>query len=134
MKKRVMLGTEAGKTNFNFTGNRQPVHQMPIPLRKMVRNWCSLNNVFMSEDGTYLTWVDNIHGKEQIIKLYLNYHKTQQGKEYVIASNARIQRSINVTNLMAVEHQIQNLSFSDEIMEMFNANVLELGCKIKKKH
>lgn len=134
MKKRVMLGTEAGKTNLNFTGNRQPVHQMPIPLRKMVRKWCNLNNVFMSDDGTYLTWVDELHGKEQIIKLYLNYHKTKEGKEYVIASNARMQKTINVTNLMAVEYQIQNLSFSKEIMDVFNANLLELSEKYKKHH
>lgn len=149
MEKRVMNGTQAGKTGLEFTGNRQPVHPMPIPLRQMVRKWCNLNGVFMSKEGDYITFLesdqfeykkkrsrnvllingvktlvsDTNTGKEKIIKLYLNYHKSQDGTECVIASNARTQKRINITGLMAIEHQIQNLSFSDEIMSLFNANI-----------
>lgn len=123
MEKRVVQGTQAGKTGLDFTGNRQPVHPMPIPLRQMVRKWCHLNGVFMSAEGDYITWEETENGKDRLIKLYLNYHKTQAGQEIVIASNARQQRSINVTGMMAIEHQIQNLSFPAEVMEMFNANL-----------
>lgn len=145
-----MNGTQAGKTGLEFTGNRQPVHPMPIPLRQMVRKWCHLNGVFMSEQGDYITFVDSnqfeykkkssrnviirngvktlvneeSEGKERIIKLYLNYHKSNDGKEHIIASNARTQQKINITGLMAIEHQIQNLSFPEEVMKMFNANIL----------
>lgn len=150
MDKRIMQGTQAGKTGLEFTCNRAPVHPMPIPLCQMVRKWCHLNGVFMSEQGDYITFVDSnqfehkkkssrnvivrngvktlvneeSQGKEKLIKLYLNYHKTQDGKEHIIASNARTQKKINITGLMAIEHQIQNLSFSEEVMKMFNANIL----------
>jgi hypothetical protein len=145
-----MQGTQAGKTGLEFTGNRQPVHPMPIPLRQMIRKWCHLNGVFMSQDGDYITLIDSNEfehkkkskrnvmlvngvktimnesntGKEKVIKLFLNYHKSQDGKECVIASNARTQIKLNITGMMAIEHQIQNLSFPEEVMKMFNANIL----------
>lgn len=150
MENRVMQGTQAGKTGLEFTGNRQPVHPMPIPLRQMIRKWCHLNGVFMSQDGDYITLIDSNEfehkkkskrnvmlvngvktimnesntGKEKVIKLFLNYHKSQDGKECVIASNARTQIKLNITGMMAIEHQIQNLSFPEEVMKMFNANIL----------
>jgi hypothetical protein len=119
-----MHGTTAGDTGRGFTGSRQPVHPMPIPLRKMVRTWCHLNGIFMSEDGQYITWNDGENGKDKLIRLYLNYHKNIKGQEFVIASNNRIQRSVNITGFMAVEKQIQDLKFSKDIMDMFNANLL----------
>lgn len=150
MEKRVMNGTQAGKTGLEFTGNRQPVHPMPISLRQMIRKWCHINGIFMSKEGDYITFIDSNQfeykkkrsrnvllingvktlvsdtdaGKEQIVKLYLNYHKSQDGTECVIASNKRTQKKINITGLMAIEHQIQNLSFPEEVMKLFNANIL----------
>lgn len=148
--KRIINEANIGGSGVSFTNQRQPVSPMPIPLRTMVRKWCHLNGVFMSPDGSYITIVENNEfepkkkktrnvilrngtkmileehdsGKEEIIRLYLNYHITEDGREFVLASNARKQKSINITGMMAIERQIQNLGFSQEVMDLLNFNIL----------
>ena len=151
MNKRIIHETNISGSGVSFAGSRQPVSPMPIPLRTMVRKWCHLNGVFMSPDGSYITVVETNQfgyvkpkstrnvvirngvktlvdqqetGKNEILKLYLNYHMTEDGREYVIASNARKQKSINITGMMAIERQIQNLGFSQQVMNILNANIL----------
>jgi len=150
MGKRIIHDTKVGGSNLNFTGQRQPVSPMPIPLRTMIRKWCHLNGVFMSPDGSYITIVETNEfeptkkrtrnvvlrngvktlvenqetGKSEILRLYLNYHVDKEGREFVLASNARKQKSVNITGMMAIERQIQNLGFSQEVMDVLNANIL----------
>ena len=124
MTKRTIIGTTAGHTGRDFTGKRQPVSPLPLPLRVLVRSWCDLNGIFMSEDGTHLIWKEVTQGKAELIKLFLSYHKSEKsGKEYVFAKNNHFNRRINVTGMMAVEIELQKLNFDEQTMREFNDNM-----------
>jgi len=87
------------------------------PTKKRTRNVVLRNGV--------KTLVENQEtGKSEILRLYLNYHVDKEGREFVLASNARKQKSVNITGMMAIERQIQNLGFSQEVMDVLNANIL----------
>lgn len=124
MSKRTIIGTTAGNTGRSFTGNRRPVQPLPLPLRVLVRSWCDLQGIFMSDDGTHLIWKEITNGKAELIKLFLSYHKSEKtGKEYVFAKNDRFDRRIDVTGMMAVEIELQKLNFDEQVMREFGNNM-----------
>ena len=126
MKRHISSGVTIN-SGRNFTGDRQPVSPMPIPLKVLVRSWCDLNGIYMADDGSYLVWQEESNNN-QLIRLELSYFKsTKTGKEYVFAKNKRFNRRIDVTGLMAVEHEIQKLNFDEQIMRELGDNLKYLG-------
>ena len=144
MKRRKVDVSLTHNTGKRYTGKRKPVSPLPLPLRNMLRQFCTDNGIFMDPQGQYIMLFDDVNGKGKIkeIKFCLNYHKTQDkhyenssgielnipGREYIIASNHRMQKQVNVTRLMAhtfaFDKAVSNTNFDDK-MKQFILNLTQ---------
>lgn len=113
------------KSKFKFTGNRSFKSTLPDPIKEIVKTWCNLNGIFIDEDHKYITIVQKTKLKEKIIKLYLNYHHSKiSGKKYIIASNNRKQKHINISKMIAIEIEIQKFINKNNNLKILNSNLL----------
>jgi len=86
------------------------LYKLPLVIRKHVREWCEVNSIIFGEHpshGDYIIWNDIIEGKKKLIRLYLNYFQSSEGKQYVFAHNQMFKRRINVNHLMAGMNQVE---------------------------
>jgi len=123
MGTRIIHGINAS-SGKNFTGNRQPVHPMPVRLKAFVRSWCDLNGMFLSDDSSYMVYNNTVNGKSDLIKLKLDYFKSQQNdREFIFATNRKHKIRINVTNAMIIQAGIQKLGFDQEVNDLFGKSI-----------
>jgi len=126
MGKRVIKGINAS-TGKDFTGNRQPVHPMPIRLKAFIRSWCDMNGMFLSDDSSYMVYNNTVNGKSDLIKMKLDYYKSElNDREYVFATNRKHNVRINVTGAMAIQKSVLELGFDQEVIDLFGKSVNDL--------
>ena len=111
----------------NFTGQRQPVHPMPLRLKAFLRSWCDMNGMFLSEDSTYMVFNHIKNGKSKLIKLTLEYHKsTRTNEEFIFARNRKAGVNMNVTGAMSIQKDILSLGFNQEVTDLFTDSINQL--------
>lgn len=126
MGKRVINGVNAS-SGKNFTGNRQPVHPMPIRLKAFIRSWCDMNGMFLSDDSSYMVYNNTVNGKSDLIKLKLDYYKSERNdREYVFATNRKHNVRINVTGAMAIQRSVLELGFDQEVIDIFGKSINDI--------
>lgn len=114
MTDRLLVGTTAGKTGRSFSGNRELHSPVPVSARVAVRQWCNNNGIFMDENGQYIIWRDHSTGKENLVRLYLNYHEMKNGRKILTAANNRSKIRVNLAPMIFVESMLEQFDDFDE--------------------
>ena len=111
-----MRGKYQGKSrrmsSGSFAGVRKPVKQIPVIVKRDVRTWADRNGLYYDQNKGYLLFRETLlGGKDKLVRLYINYYKSEHCGIVLRASNHRIGNTLNVGMMMHFEVKLEQLNF-----------------------
>jgi len=102
-------GKNFAPANKHFGGIKS---MLPVIIKYKIMDYCARTGIYYDTKAGYIMWHHVVNGEKQIHRIFLEWHKMNNGKELIVARNTKAGLRINFSHIFQVEELLHR--FKDD--------------------